>query len=88
MAEAGWLTVGWSLTRVELLRRRPLLCYCCLAVDHVRTRCPGLVDRSMACHNCGKDGHKTRKCRLAARCPVCEERGLEAGHRAGAQGCR
>jgi len=88
VAESGRLIVGWSSARVELLKRRPLQCYRCLAVGHVRTRCPGLVDRSVACHNCGRDGHKARECRSVARCPVCEERGLDAGHRAGAEGCR
>jgi len=88
VAEIGRLMIGWSSARVELLKRRPLQCYRCLAVGHVKTRCPGLVDRSMACHNCGRDGHKARECRLAARCPVCEERGLDASHRAGAEGCR
>jgi len=88
VAEVGRLTVGWSSARVELLKRRPLQCYRCLAVGHVRTRCPGLINRSGACHNCGREGHKARECRLVARCPVCEERGLDTGHRAGAEGCR
>jgi len=29
-----------------------------------------------------------KECRLAPRCPACEERGLDAGHRIGGEYCR
>jgi len=88
VAGAGRIAVGWSSARVELLRRRPLRCFRCLAAGHVRTRCPSAVDRSMACHNCGQVGHLLRECRSAPKCPACEERGLDIGHRIGGEHCR
>jgi len=88
VAECGRLAVGWSSARVELLKRRPLQCFKCLAVGHVRNRCPSQADRSSACHNCGLDGHVARSCRDPLRCPVCVERSLDAAHRAGSEGCR
>jgi len=83
VTEAGRITVDWSSARVELLKRRPLQCFRCLAIGHVRTQCPSAIDRSAACHNCGKDGHRARECRDRSNCPVCAERGLDAAHRAG-----
>jgi len=88
VAEQGKLVVGWSSARVELLRRRLLQCYRCLAVGHVRARCPSQTDRNWLCHNCGLEGHVAGACRFAPRCSVCAERGLDAAHRAGAEGCR
>jgi len=73
VAEAGRLIVGWSSARVELLRRRPLQCFRCLAVRHVRTRCPNIIDRSAVCYNCGKDGHMARDCRAVPSCPICAD---------------
>jgi len=87
VAEQGRLAVE-SSAPVELLRRRPLQCFRCLAVRHVRTRCPSQIDRSGACHNCGHDAHVARTCRVPSNCPVCSERGLDAAHRAGSKGCR
>jgi len=88
VAEHGRITVGWSSARVELLKRRPLQCFRCLALGHVRTKCPSLVDRSQACHNCGVEGHVARNCRAPLNCPVCVERGFDSKHRAGSDGCR
>jgi len=51
-AEIGQLMVEW-FARVELPRCHPLQCFRCLAVSHVRNRCPSAMDRDSACHNCG-----------------------------------
>jgi len=49
VAEAGRLMVGWFSARVELLRRRYRLlqCFRCLAVGHVRNRCPRSIEEQL-----------------------------------------
>ncbi|XP_011687082.1 PREDICTED: uncharacterized protein LOC105449524 [Wasmannia auropunctata] len=87
LAESGKIRVGWSTAKVELLKRRPLQCFRCLAVGHVRERCPSDVDRTSNCFNCGEPGHVARECGKPTCCPVCKERGLPSAHRAGADTC-
>lgn len=87
VSKTGRLRIGWSSAGVELLKRRPLRCYKCLAVGHVRQRCPSKVDRSNCCYNCGREGHNAYKCKYKPHCPVCEARDRGADHRAGAVGC-
>ncbi|XP_011706311.1 PREDICTED: uncharacterized protein LOC105461508 [Wasmannia auropunctata] len=87
LAEGGWLRVGWSTARVELLRRRPLRCFRCLAAGHVRDRCPSETDRSDCCFNCGESGHPMRDCGRAPNCPICKSKGMRHDHRAGSEFC-
>ncbi|XP_011707944.1 PREDICTED: uncharacterized protein LOC105462792 [Wasmannia auropunctata] len=75
LAQAGSLRVGWSTTRVDLLKRRPAQCYRCFATGHVRERCPSEVDRASCCFNCGADGHLAKDCGRPASCPICKEAG-------------
>ncbi|XP_011707939.1 PREDICTED: uncharacterized protein LOC105462786 [Wasmannia auropunctata] len=88
LAELGNLRVGWSTSRVELLKQRPLQCFKCFAVGHVRDRCPSKVDRSGNCFNCGESGHVARNCGKPPSCSVCKERNLRHDHRAGLDVCQ
>ncbi|KYN12369.1 PREDICTED: uncharacterized protein LOC108767474 [Trachymyrmex cornetzi] len=80
--------IGWTWARVETFRKRPLQCFKCLAIGHVRQRCPSEVDRSGACYNCGKTDYRVNECRNRTRCPVCCERGLPYSHKVGSEQCK
>jgi hypothetical protein len=70
------ITVGWSWATVTAIPRRPLQCYRCLELGHVRATCTSAVDRGNLCHRCG------RECAAAKpNCPLCEALGAPAGHR-------
>jgi len=88
LRDEGKIRIGWSYARVEMLKKRPLQCFKCLAVGHTQGKCPAEADRRMACFNCGNEGHKANTCKEKARCPVCEEWQLPANHRAGSETCR
>lgn len=85
VAEVGKLSLGWSVTGVSLLERRPFQCYRCMALEHTKERCPSAVDRTSNCSNCGSDTEESRYCRNKASCTVCEERGLTYGHTPGSK---
>ena len=88
LVKAGRIRLGWSIASVVALAKRRLQCFRCLAVGHTRVVCQSAVDRSAWCFQCGgNDGHRAAGCRLPPRCPVCADRGLAAGHRAGAAEC-
>ena len=88
LVKAGRIRLGWSIASVVALAKRRLQCFRCLAVGHTRVVCQSAVDRSAWCFQCGgDDGHRAAGCRLPPRCPVCADRGLAAGHRAGAVEC-
>ncbi|XP_011706373.1 PREDICTED: uncharacterized protein LOC105461569 [Wasmannia auropunctata] len=87
LAEEGKLRVGWSTAKVDLLKKRPIQCFKCMAAGHVRERCPSEVDRSSCCFNCGEDGHLARDCGRPSSCPICKEAGRRYDHRAGSDVC-
>ncbi|XP_011684679.1 PREDICTED: uncharacterized protein LOC105448018 [Wasmannia auropunctata] len=87
IVDTGGLRIGWATARVELLRRRPLQCYRCLGIGHVRWRCPSDKDRTGYCFNCEEADHKASECGRPASCPVCKDRGLPHNHRAGSGTC-
>lgn len=70
-SEGGYVQVGWSRARVELLDARPLRCRKCLESGHVRETCPSSTDRSNRCYRCGGLGHVSRGCEAPPRCPLC-----------------
>jgi len=82
----GRIRAGWTFARVELLKKRPLQCFRCLAAGHTIQRCPG-TDRSLSCFNCGQIGHKARECTNPPKCPICAAKGIKANHRAGSRAC-
>jgi hypothetical protein len=88
LAATGKLAVGWSYARVTAVPKRPLQCFRCLEIGHVRATCPSAVDRSSLCHRCGKEGHMARTCTaVRPNCPLCEALGVPAEHRMGGIAC-
>jgi hypothetical protein len=88
LAAMGKLAVGWSYARVTAVPKRPLQCFRCLEIGHVRATCPSAVDRSNLCHRCGKEGHMARTCTaVRPNCPLCEALGVPAEHRMGGSAC-
>jgi hypothetical protein len=82
------IAVGWSWATVTAISKRPLQCYRCLELGHVRATCTSAVDRGNLYHRCGKSGHKARECAAAkTNCPLCEALGPPAGHRMGGIAC-
>ncbi|XP_050447445.1 uncharacterized protein LOC126849545 [Cataglyphis hispanica] len=83
---AGGLEVSWRGT-TKLLPARLLQCYRCHAHGHVQAACKEAVDRSAQCYRCGEMGHTVTGCTGQPHCPVCKERGLASGHKAGGPAC-
>lgn len=83
------ITIGaWHSARVKILKARPLQCYKCLKMGHVKAQCPNEEDRSGRCYACGQPGHIARACPgTTFTCPVCSDYGLPAGHRLGSKNC-
>jgi hypothetical protein len=70
MIEAGKVTVGWSVCRLQKSQQL-LRCYKCLGFNHIAKHCKAENDRSKACWKCGLDGHKAKTCKNAAKCLLC-----------------
>jgi hypothetical protein len=88
LATMGKLAVGWSYASVTAVPKRPLQCFRCLEIGHVRATCPSAMDRSSLCHRCGKEGHMARTCTaVRPNCPLCEALGAPAEHRMGGRAC-
>ncbi|XP_072934817.1 uncharacterized protein [Epargyreus clarus] len=88
VADGGRVLVGWVSAKVSLLEARPLCCYRCLVIGHVREQCSGTVDRSGDCYRCGKSGHVARDCNAAAaHCTLCAAAKKPADHRLGGKSC-
>ncbi|KYQ51478.1 Gag-Pol polyprotein [Trachymyrmex zeteki] len=82
------IRIGWTWASTEILRKRPLKCFKCLANGHVRMNCDSKVDRRGSCFNCGEMGHKIGDCRNRSYCPACYENGLSYTHRTGSNTCK
>lgn len=82
------IQLGWSVVRVELLKARPLQCYRCWDIGHVKSECRSDIDRSTTCYKCGQIGHLARGCENTPNCAVCSQAGLESSHRMGGALCR
>lgn len=89
VATTARITIGgWHSARVQILKARPLQCYKCLKIGHVKAQCPNEEDRSSRCYACGQPGHTARACPgTTFTCPVCSDYGLPAGHRLGSKKC-
>ncbi|KYN13626.1 hypothetical protein ALC57_14188, partial [Trachymyrmex cornetzi] len=89
IAAEGRLIIGWTRCWVEILPQRPLQCFRCLGMGHVRAACPSMVDRSNCCYRYGTPGHTVRNCAsLEACCPLYRDAGEKAlDHRAGSGVC-
>lgn len=87
LAEKGRLRLGWSTVKVEALKAKPVQCFRCWRIGHVRGLCKSRIDRSGRCFRCGKEGHQSRDCTEPFSCAICAEDGKESTHRIGAPGC-
>jgi len=87
IAEQGSITLGWTVVRVELMKKRPIQCFRCWKFGHVRTNCRSEIDRMGMCFRCGEAGHPASKCSLTPKCVICAEINCESGHRIGSTRC-
>ena len=88
LAQAGKVALGWSIAKVIAIPKRPLQCFRCLELGHVRATCTSTVDRGHLCYRCGGSGHRARGCTASTpKCLLCESLGAPAGHRMGGAAC-
>ena len=88
LAQAGKVVLGWSIARVSAIPKRPLQCFKCLELGHVRATCTYAEDRSHLCYRCGGSGHRARGCPASTpKYPLCERLGAPSGHRMGGVAC-
>lgn len=87
LSKNGRLLIGWVSAQVRLMQARPMRCYKCMEIGHVRVCCPSEVDRSSECYRCGKTGHKSRQCSEEAHCNLCAVANKPAGHKLGSSKC-
>lgn len=87
VADSGRLLVGWVAAQVKLMQTKPLRCYRCLEMGHVRVKCTAEVDRSNQCYRCGQPDHKAGQCSAAPHCTVCAAANKPSEHRVGSQSC-
>lgn len=86
--EGGRVNIGWSKARAVMLDVRPLQCFRCMEVGHVRQNCKSKVDRRTLCYRCGQPGHIAQVCNAEVpRCAVCADAGKPAVYRAGGKAC-
>lgn len=87
MAEKGSITLGWTVVRIELMKKRPIQCFRCWKFGHARINCKSEIDRNGTCLRCGTAGHVASKCSLTPKCLICAEINKEHRHRIGSTIC-
>ncbi|EFN68884.1 hypothetical protein EAG_11695, partial [Camponotus floridanus] len=86
--EKGKLKIGWTIAKVELLKKRPLQCFKCWAFGHIGFSCTSTVNRQGYCYFCGNSGHTSRTCKAESPdCLLCKEKNLKSNHRLGSATC-
>jgi hypothetical protein len=70
LARDAKVALSWSTAMVTAIPKRPLQCFKCLELGHVRTTCTSNLDRGHLCYRCGVCGHRARRCPASApKCP-------------------
>lgn len=88
LAESGKLKIGWTIAKVELLKKRQLQCFNCWSFGHVGFSCTSTVCRKGHCYFCGLAGHTSHTCRAERPdCLLCKEKNLKSNHRLGSATC-
>lgn len=82
------IKLGWTIARIALLKARPIRCYKCWKLGHLRNNCTSQIDRASSCYNCGMSGHSARVCDTTAACVLCREAELPCDHRLGSANCK
>lgn len=88
IAKVGKIRIGWTVARIEMLKARPIQCFRCWGIGHIREKCKAETDRSGLCYRCGKPGHQARRCDAELCCAVCLAHGMNACHRVGSSLCK
>lgn len=87
LGNSGYMNIGWSRVKVEILGPRPMQCYKCMGAGHTRATCTVEVDRSGLCYRCGQPDHKAGDCTAEPCCPFCSGNRRKADHRYGGVAC-
>jgi hypothetical protein len=88
LARDGKVPLGWPTARVTAIPKRPLQCFKCLELGHVRATCTSNVSRGHLSYRCGSSGHRARGCPASApKCPLCESLGAPTNHRTCGAAC-
>lgn len=87
LVEKKRVPIGWSMVRVELLKKRPIQCHRYWQVGHVRASCKSNKYYNGHCFCCGTAGHVVSDCKNKIRCMTCLGLGLKHNHRMGSARC-
>lgn len=80
--------IGWTQARVILLEARPVQCFKCWRIGHVRFACTFGEDFSRHCFRCGGTEHRAGNCNLPPSCRICLLDGRDPNHRLGSNFCK
>lgn len=82
------IKIGWTVSKVIMLKPRPLQCYRCWHYGHASFNCRNPINRTGACFNCCSMDHKIQNCKTPPTCAVCQEQNLPYEHRIGSGSCK
>lgn len=88
ISKKGKVKVGWTIARAELLQARPLQCFRCWGLGHVKDKCKSGRDYKQHCYQCGKEGHQAKTCGNKPSCIICAELKMDSNHRVGSVKCK
>jgi len=80
--------VGWTIAKTELLQARPLQCFRCWRIGHVKDMCKSERDYKLHCFQCGRTGHRAKTCGNKPCCIIYTELKMDSNHRVGSTKCK